>query len=199
MHLDNSMDRKIAAFHIHLAGPALTWFQSLDTDTQTNWHSLEEAFNRQYIKKHGLDPSTIAASHAFSRIKLLDGQALEDYHSLILKQGTCLEKNERDMLLQFIDGLPPSLAFFVRAGMCTTLQSALQAAQAGDAAGYRSSCPVFQNSHSVSAARPARTSIENDIRVLQAQLENLTAKLTSQPALPQPQFICYRCGGPGHF
>ncbi|OWF48284.1 hypothetical protein KP79_PYT17153 [Mizuhopecten yessoensis] len=43
------------------------------------------------------------------------------------------------MEAQFIDGLPPFLALFVRANMCRDLQSALVSARTGEAGGYKHS------------------------------------------------------------
>lgn len=41
--------RKVAAFHMHLAGPALIWFYSLSSTDKQCWDTLVEKFREQYV------------------------------------------------------------------------------------------------------------------------------------------------------
>lgn len=43
-----STDRKCAAFHLHLQGPALSWYQRLADTVKYNWNNLRAAFLAQY-------------------------------------------------------------------------------------------------------------------------------------------------------
>lgn len=113
LNFDPNTARKVAAFHIHLSGPALTWFHSLDSSVKQDWPSLMGAFTVQYLVRDHLDPTIMAESSAYHKLKLLPGQPLEDFHAQIMEKGKRLDKPERDMLYQFTEGLPlhwPSLS-----------------------------------------------------------------------------------------
>lgn len=80
-------------------------------------------------------------SVTFIKLQLGATQSLEDFYSVITKKGRRLGKLDRDMLFQFIEGLLPSLAFFVRAGMATSLKAVLIFAKSGETAGYHMNFP----------------------------------------------------------
>jgi len=90
---------------------------------------MECAFREQYVTKYHLDANIMAESTAFNTLILQPNQLLEDFHSQIVGKGHRLNKSERYLLYQFIEDLPSSRAFFVRAGMCITLKAAFHSAQ----------------------------------------------------------------------
>ena len=110
--IDNEQ-RVIAAFHLHLKGPALTWFHTLPS--RDSWSYIKEAFNTEYGNNVN-DPRLISEAAAFDNLTLNTGQAIEEFHAIVLEKGTCLKKSDRDISNKFINGLPGQLAFFVRAG-----------------------------------------------------------------------------------
>ena len=128
--------RAVAAFHLHLTGPARIWFNNLTI--KDSWTTFKACFLAEYancLKKNSL----IAESLAFDNIKVGQRQAKEDFHSTVLDKGRRLHKTDTDMTNRFIAGLPPQLAFFVRAGRVSLFRDALQSAKIGEAHGYRQS------------------------------------------------------------
>ena len=98
----------IAAFHLHLKGPALTWFHTLPS--RDNWNSIKELFNSEYGNNFN-DPSLISEAAALDNLVLNSGQAIEEFHAVVLEKGTRLNKSDRDMSNKFINCLPSQLAF----------------------------------------------------------------------------------------
>ena len=47
--LDNSPERKVAAFHLHLQGPALQWFDSLESVLKLSRDNLEPCFWKKVL------------------------------------------------------------------------------------------------------------------------------------------------------
>lgn len=131
-------DRRVAAFHLHLSGPAVIWFNSLETPVKRTWFALRNAFTEQYAKQGMLDPDMVAESAVFESLRLSSSQPLEDFHSKIMEKGSRLQKPERDFITQFISELPDQLAFFVRTASVKSFKDALQQAKLGEAYGYRS-------------------------------------------------------------
>ena len=131
--VDNEQ-RIIAAFHLHLKGPALTWFHTLPS--RDSWNSIKESFNSEYGNNVN-DPRLISEAAAFDNLVLNSGQAIEEFHAVVLEKGTRLNKSDRDMSNKFINGLPSQLAFFVRAGRINNFREALHSAKIGEAHGYR--------------------------------------------------------------
>ncbi|CAC5414434.1 unnamed protein product [Mytilus coruscus] len=109
-HADDQ--RMIAAFHLNLTGPALTWFNSLDAGSKRTWRQFLAIFDEKYTE--------------------LDWQS-----QTIVEKAQILKKKDHEILSQFIKGLPEQLAFFVRAGTHKDSASALSAAKMGEAYGYR--------------------------------------------------------------
>ena len=131
--VDNEQ-RIIAAFHLHLKGPALTWFHTLPS--RDNWNSIKESFNSEYGNNVN-DPRLISEAAALDNLVLNSGQAIEEFHAIVLEKGTRLNKSDRDMSNKFINCLPSQLAFFVRAGCINNFREALHSAKMGEAHVYR--------------------------------------------------------------
>lgn len=47
-----------------------------------------------------------------------------------------MKKPERDLMNNFVEGLPHQLAFYVRAGRCSTFTDTVTAAKTGETFGY---------------------------------------------------------------
>ena len=88
----------MAAFHLHLKGPALVWYTALDDLNKISWPILREAFANQYVVMSMFDPVIITESAIFHSLTLKPSQSIEVFHSYILEKGTRLQKPERDML-----------------------------------------------------------------------------------------------------
>lgn len=102
--LEQSHARKIAAFHVHLAGPAHSWFYSLQSTDKQCWDTLLEKFREQYVLTNtAYDPALMVESAAFIKLQLGATQSLKDFHSVIIEKGRRLGKLDRDMLFQFIE------------------------------------------------------------------------------------------------
>lgn len=74
-------DRRVAAFHLHLSGPALIWFNSLEIPVKRTWFALKNSFTEQYAKQGMFDPDMVAESAVFEALRLASSQPLEDFHS----------------------------------------------------------------------------------------------------------------------
>ena len=107
--IDEESPRAIAAFHLHLSGPALIWFNNLAV--KDSWKTVKAAFMNEYCNVVN-NLSLIAESVAFDNLKLGSTQAIEDFHSVVLDKGRRLHKSDTDMTNKFIAGLPSQLAFF---------------------------------------------------------------------------------------
>lgn len=206
----NDDARRIAAFHLHLEGPALVWYNTLSDFQKVTWKELLRQFEREF--SHLMNATMAAESAIFDSLSLGPAQPLESFHSVILEKGNRLNKPERDLISKFINGLPPQLAFFVRAGKVLTLRDALTSAKLGEAYGYR-------NSPSVSAV--STTNVLQPEHFLNKQLEEIAHRLdkleTSREFIRQPEVsrvrrppsfshqrqstkrtICHKCSGDGH-
>ena len=202
--------RAVAAFHLHLTGPALIWFNTLTI--KDSWTTVKACFLAEYANSLN-NPSLIAESLAFDNIKLGQTQAIEDFHSTVLDKGRRLHKSDTDMTNKFIARLPPQLAFFVRAARVSSFRDALQSAKIGEAHGYRQSQgppavvpPVSTTTNTVNAASDS----------VQMQLDNITQTLNTILIKPSTAFrtdtqpskynqqpgpshrTCFRCKGPYH-
>lgn len=92
--IDEESPRAIAAFHLHLSGPALIWFNNLAV--KDSWKTVKAAFMNEYCNIVN-NPSLIAESVAFDNLKLGLTQAIEDFHSVVLDKGRRLNKSDTDM------------------------------------------------------------------------------------------------------
>ena len=52
-NIDAQSPRKVAAFHLHLMGPALQWYNGLEPAVQSSWANLVATFKGQ-IRFSGL-------------------------------------------------------------------------------------------------------------------------------------------------
>lgn len=199
--------QKVAAFHLHLRGEALAWFNALES--KTSWSTVKDAFTRRFINANPLNaPDMVSAMHSFQTICLCPGQALSDYYILICEKAKALQKTDAETILRFVDGLPSELKFFVRAGSPKSLEEAFTAARNGEVYGYRSP----QSCGHVPSSRPA--SLETRVDALSQQVTELTQLLNSQsfgsPRFPngsqrspastsqRDRTVCGRCRCPGH-
>ncbi|CAC5394521.1 unnamed protein product [Mytilus coruscus] len=222
-HADDQ--RMIAAFHLNLTGPALTWFNSLDAGSKRTWRQFLAIFDEKYIELDWQSPTVFLESENFQNMKLNRGQILEDFYGQIVEKAQILKKKDHEILSQFIKGLPEQLAFFVRAGTHKDSASALSAAKMGEAYGYRKDDVVC-----VAAAKPLVANDNNPVQELQNQVKELTKALSElkshstdiKPGMPpkyqKPRYnnprynnnfssqagnnrpkTCFNCQAPGHY
>lgn len=210
--LQNLMEngRIIAAFHLHLKGPALIWFSALDISDKLSWSVLKEVFQAQYISKNIFDPAIIAESAIFDALTLQPGAPIEGFHSQVLEKGSRLDKPERDLISKFINGLPQQLAFFVRAANPKSLQAAFQQAKLGEAYGYRQSmAPISTAAISPREPPATATKMETLLTQLVDRMDRLEARdqerrptHRQRPTTTRPgkntSFACYICNGQKH-
>ena len=76
MNLNGDENRKIAAFHLHLKGPAITWFNSLSDEIRCNWENLLESFKERFIVVDGPSPTLFREMENFQSLKLMEGQPI---------------------------------------------------------------------------------------------------------------------------
>ena len=208
--------RMIAAFHLNLTGPALTWFNALGAEGKRSWDVFIQIFTKKYIDLDWQSPTMFLESENFQNMKLGKGQILEDFYGQIVEKAKILKKEDHEILSQFIKGLPDKLAFFVRAGAHKDSVSALNAAKMGEAYGYRKEEEIM-----VAAAKPSSSGIGQEspiVQKLQNQISELTKavtdlKLQREPRprpfpkdfnqkgnnVQRPPRVCFNCQAPGHF
>ena len=185
-------DRRVAAFHLHLKGPALVWFSALDLKVKQTWLGVCSKFKEQYCSVNMFDANMVAESAIFDALCLKPHQALESFYSEVLEKGLRLKKPERDIIAKFVSGLPPQLAFFVRARNITTSRDALQHAKLGEAYGYRTTA--------VATAVSAPSSESDTIAKLTQRIAELELA-QSKTNNVKPSFkrtVCFHCKGEGH-
>lgn len=195
--------KKEAAFHLHLQGPALTWFNTVDSNS--SWKNLRAKFADKYINFSWQHPSVVIESELFQNLRLLPGQHIEDYYSQVVEKGSILKKPDFEIMSKFIQGLPDKLAFYVRACNPENSNAALTFAKAGEAYKYRDNEPSM-----VAAAR--FTGSSGEMGELRQQIENLQSAITDLTGAKQSNsqnsnrpyqrsneyYTCHRCGGQGH-
>ncbi len=129
--------RRLAAFHLHLKGPALTWYDSLEDQDKSSWKIVHDLFTKKYVTLTGHGANMLMHSEIFQNLFLSPGQSIEDFYCQIYEKGKLISKPEHEMLSKFVSGLPHDLSYFVRAGMPQDMQTALASAKMGEAYGYR--------------------------------------------------------------
>ena len=134
-NIEETSKKAVAAFHLHLKGPALIWFNNLPDSSKTSFSDVKHLFCRDYCSTD--DPVLVAEEAVFQKMTLQMSDTLEDFHSRVLQKGKRLGKSDRDIMTKYIDALPEKLSFFVRAGRAHNLHDALQASKIGEAHGYR--------------------------------------------------------------
>ncbi len=212
----NTDGRKVAAFHLHLKGPAKVWFNTLGLSpvTRKSWVFVQKAFSDRFVM---LDPHTnpqlLAERQLFSTMKMAPSQALIEFHSLLVEKAMILGKSPQDVLLRFIEGLPPSLALFVRAGNPMSHEQALNAAQMGEAYGYREQLPGAQSKpipsvNAVAGLTHTTTSdVSAQISSLKDMVSSLSLEVQAMKSANQPGTYtrkrnddgCRKCQGEGHW
>ncbi|CAG2192330.1 unnamed protein product [Mytilus edulis] len=84
--------RKIAAFHLHLKGSALTWFNNVSKTTKSDWTLLSALFKRHYMDFTGQSSTMLMTNEIFQNIRLSSGQAIEDFYcNLVGKSPNFIE------------------------------------------------------------------------------------------------------------
>ena len=168
--------RQAASFQLHLERPAQSWFASLENDITCHWDSLCGAFRQKYISSDNR-PILLVETEHFMNLRLLPHQQIENYYSKIMDNGRQIHKTAKDILLKFIEGLPPQLAFFVRARNPEDIQAALTASKLGEAYGYRASLPSSSSFTTTQhhQNKPIRTTLESTEPVPSVPVHNVCA------------------------
>ena len=205
--------KKVAAFHLHLEGPALTWYNALSDFSKRKWESVQVVFEEKFINFANNNTMAMMERQVFNALKLGPGQTLEDYHSQIIEKGTLLQKPEHEIIARFIDGFPEKAAFFVRAGQPPDLTLAFTSAKIAETCGYHQS-----DLPSIATSPKQQDSSENtNIHTLTQEVAKLSKTVSelviskqsgqsnslNQPSYffsPQQnvQLTCYSCNFPGH-
>ncbi|CAC5414082.1 UBX domain-containing protein 7 [Mytilus coruscus] len=60
-------NRIIAALHLHLTGPALTWFNSLSSENKASWEAIVHLFNDKYVDLDWQNPTVMLDSEIFEK------------------------------------------------------------------------------------------------------------------------------------
>lgn len=178
--LDSEPQRKIAAFHLHLTGPAIAWYNSLQDPQKQSWEVFSTSFKTNYVTLDWSNPTLLMENEVFENLRLSPGQALEDFHCQLVEKAQILAKPDYEVMCKFIKGLPKELAFFVRAGCPKTSTSALTAAKMGEVSGYRSHDEITVAAASTTKSaygKPPINAEKSEISELRSQVSNLTEKV----------------------
>ena len=100
--LDWNFDKQPGIFHMCLQGTAKIWFQQLDTPTSTDIGKIYSAF---LLKFKPLGPDWRRET-CFLSLRQMPQENSQQFANRVLEQGTKLGKLDRDLLTQFIRGLP---------------------------------------------------------------------------------------------
>ena len=205
--------RKVAAFHLHLKGPALTWFNTLSDRSKRIWSSIEAQFQEKFINFANHSSVAMMEGQVFNSLKLGYGQSIEDFHSQLIEKGSLLKKPDHEILARFIDGLPEKMAFFVRAGQPSDLSSAFTSAKMAETCGYRVQDPLPQPTQKSPESDSAIATLTQEVAKLSNTVSELLISKQHQPAQAngnqfqrgqfntqnnQNQLMCYGCNFPGH-
>lgn len=125
--------RKIAAFYLHLTGPALPWFNALTSTSKVTWKTFLKVFKAKYVNLDWQSPTVLLETEVFENMRLAPGQSIDDFHCQLVEKASMLHKQDHEVLAKFIKGLPEKLAFFVHAGNPKDSATALSAARMGEA------------------------------------------------------------------
>ena len=206
-HISDSA-KLLASFSLHLKGPAFMWYQNLPTDPyHLSWTALREKFHEHFVSMNLQTNSSIyAESVAFDNLSL-GTKTLDEFHCIVVQKGKKLHKTNLDTMCKFIDGLPKSLQYFVRAGRPNTIDDALQSAKMGEAVGYRDDvAPPFINAVKTPTVTSDNSKLEIQIQALTQKLDTLASTVHQQNIQKEhattkadPTTVtCYLCGGKGH-
>jgi len=203
LNAEDQEARKVAAFYLHLNGPAITWINALPDTQKDTWAHLRTAFMLKYGYDDPNNPVLVAEGELFNRMTLGNDQSLEDFHAVLLDRGSRLQKPERDMISKFVQGLPAQLAFFVHAGNPPDLAQTLTAAKLGEAHGYR----AVTSPPMATAAGPYDNGLAEKVDKLCSAVTALTMEHSVAHSREQPSAAnrgqyrrqnmrrqCYNCG-----
>ena len=186
--------RKIAAFHLHLKGPALTWFNTLNSTSRKSWTHIKVLFEEKYINVNNKSSVAMMEGQIFNHMKLGSEEKLEDFHSKLVEKGHLLNKPEHEMVCKFIEGLPEKMAFFVRAGQPNDLSQALTAAKMAETCNYRTTSNQPNNAEACAypaeTYAPEKVSTKDDDKMdkLTEQVSELTKLVSKIQTRDQQQF-----------
>ena len=71
--------KKVAAFYLHLKGPALAQFNALSDFSKRKWESVQVLFEEKFINFANNNAMDMMEGQVFNALKLGPGQTLEDY------------------------------------------------------------------------------------------------------------------------
>ena len=97
-----NFDKQPGIFHMCLQGTAKIWFQQLDSPTSSN---IEKIFSAFLFKFKPLGPDW-SREPCFLSLRHTPQENSQQFANRVLEKGTKLGKSERDLLTQFIRGLP---------------------------------------------------------------------------------------------
>ena len=201
-------DQRKAALHLHLQGPALVWFQCLNTDQKDTFETLVTEFKRRFVSQS--NPALISEAAIFDSLTLGPNQRLEDFYGLICQKGKKINKLSRDLLAQFLKGMPQQLQFFVRASNPENISKALHVAMTGESVGYRVHPQVAAMRNTVTKADLAPVepikALTDEVRQLTSLVTQLatgntqraSSVLDQQAATGPGAAVCFSCNGRGH-
>ena len=192
--------RKLAAFHLHLQGPALTWYNGLAPGL--DWDTIKQSFLDKYVTIGWQHPSVVIESESFQNMVLGQTQEIEDFYCQLME---ILSKPEEAIMLKFINGLPEKLAFDVRTSKPDNISEAFSYAKTGEAYKYR----AHETNHTVAAAKvTASTSEVAELKLQVSELANMLnnlsatgnmgSKQVTNSQMPSKGRLCYNCNSPGH-
>ncbi|GFO36721.1 retrotransposon gag protein [Plakobranchus ocellatus] len=175
----------VATFQLHLTDEARWWFDDLPSDLRSSWAKVKDAFQLRFVQRNSANTSDfIHQENLFLQVQLAPGQSINSFFYSIKEKVVTLGKLQSDLLARFVDGLPPDLALFVRAGHPSSPEIALSAARNGEAYGYRQQSPAPQPR--CAAAATSRSS--DDIVALRRELRQFSDQVRSLViSPPRPQ------------
>jgi len=202
---DGDDSRKLAAFHLHLQGPALTWYNGLAPGL--DWDTIKQGFLDKYVTIGWQHPSVVIESESFQNMVLGQTQEIEDFYCQLMEKGKILSKPEEEIMFKFINGLPDKLAFYVRTSKPGNISEALSYAKTGEAYKYR----VHEINHTVAAAKVTDSTSEvAELKLQVSELANMFNNLSAtgnigskqgqvtNSQMPSKGRLCYNCNSPDH-
>lgn len=176
--------RKLAAFHLHLKGPALTWFDSLSDETRESWEDVCVLFKGKFVNFQAQGANSLMHTEIFQSLTLTPGQSVDDFYCSVLEKGQLLDKPPHELMAKFIGGLPYDMAYFVRAGNPDDIQAALTAAKMAETCGYRKhelSVNAITSTKPKYQTPPTPDPYTEEIRSLKAQVKSLSEIVLGKP------------------
>jgi len=193
--IDSDIRKQLASFHLHLEGPALSWFNGLSPDL--TWRTIKRLFSEKYVTIGWEHPSVVVESETFHNMQLAPSQEIEDFFCQVHEKGQLLSKPDHEIMFRFIHGLPDKLAFYVRSSQPKTMYDAYFAKQ-GEAYKYRihEQCAAIGKRADVSR-RGDISEMKSQIYDLTQMMHNMSSRQGCQPA-KFDNTLCFNCNAPGH-